>query len=85
MNPLFALSTLGNSIRQHPWLIIVVILAMLAYAGAMQFPAYAASLNWLSKGLFGLAIVYSGGAMVSPPPNPSPTNQPTINPPVTKP
>ena len=81
MNPLFALSTLGNSIRQHPWLLIIVILAMVSYAGAMQFPEYAKSLNYLSKGLIGLAVVYSGGAMISPPPAASPSSDKTLNPP----
>jgi hypothetical protein len=87
MNPLFAFATLGNSIRQHPWLMIVVILGMLSYAGSMQWPAYSHSLGYLSKGLIGLAIVYSGGAMISPAPKqqPSQTSEPTLNPPTSKP
>jgi hypothetical protein len=83
MNPLFALATLGNSIRQHPWLLIVVILALACYAGSKQWPAYAVSLEYMSKGLMGLAILYSGGAMISPAPQqqPSQTSEPTLNPP----
>jgi hypothetical protein len=81
MNPLFALATLGNSIRQHPWLLIFVVLAMIAYAGSMQFPDYAHSLGYLSRGMMSLATLYAGGAMISPAPKPSPTSETTLNPP----
>jgi hypothetical protein len=66
MNPILALTTIIQSVRQHPWLLVFVALAIASHAGAMQFQSYHNSLEWAARAFMGVAVVYSGGAMVNP-------------------
>ena len=65
MNPILALQTIISASKQHPWLLVLVCVALVAHGCDLQWPAYHALCSFLSRGFFGVALLYAGGSSVN--------------------
>ena len=65
MNPIIALQTILSSAKKHPWLLVLVVLALVLHACDLQWPAYHSLLSTIASGLFGIAFLYAGGTSLA--------------------
>lgn len=72
MNPMGALAVIINTSRQHPWLLAVVILALISHACDLQWPDYHKLFSTIGKGMFAIAFLYAGGTSLTPKPTDPP-------------
>jgi hypothetical protein len=68
MNILAALQTIIGSAKNHPWLLGLVIVALIAHAADLQWPQFHKLLSTTAYGLFAIAFIYAGGSSNQPPP-----------------
>jgi len=70
-----ALQVIVSSARNHPWLLVLVVLALFGHAADLQWPQYHKFFSTIAYGLFAIAFLYAGGSSLPPtdkPSNPKP-------------
>lgn len=74
-NPLAALSTIIASARSHPWLLALLVVAIIAHGADLQWPAYHKFLSTVAYGVFAISFLYASGTAL-PPKEPNPPANP---------
>lgn len=67
-----------QSSLKHPWLLALLIAAVLAHWADMNWPGW--HLSYISKTLFSIATIYAAGSSLAPPPAADLTGKPDTSP-----
>lgn len=79
MNTPNPFATIIAASRKHPWLLVILLLALAAHGADLQWPALHIFFSTIDRGFFAVALIFASGTSLAnpnPPPNGG-TNPPT--------